>query len=83
MGGVGEFLAGKIDVQVVWLRRIIEPIEVLAPPENRGAALGVVTPDALEDAGAVVEAVGQHVDLGVLPVDELAVHPDRVDVHVV
>src|SRR5205814_107576 len=47
------------------------------------AELGVVGPDALEDAGAVVEAVREYVDLGVLPGDEVSVHPDEVGlVHV-
>ena len=36
----------------------------------------VVAADALEDAGAVVEAVRADVDARVVPVDELAVHPD-------
>ena len=44
--------------------------------EDRGALLGVVGADALEDAGAVVQAVAENVDLGVVPCDELAIHPD-------
>src|SRR5205085_6436664 len=35
--------------------------------------------DALEHAAPVVQRVGEDVDLGVVPVDELAVHPDLVD----
>jgi hypothetical protein len=47
--------------------------------EDRGTlGLGVVAADALEDAGAVVQAVREHVDLRVLPRDELAVHPNEV-----
>ena len=46
--------------------------------EHRRADLGVVAADALEDPGAVVQAVRQYVDLRVLPGDELAVHPDEV-----
>src|SRR3954453_3492616 len=49
---------------------------MLAMPEDRGAAVGLVCPDALEDPGAVVEAVAQYVDLGVVPRDEIAIHPD-------
>ena len=44
--------------------------------EDRRALRRVVAADALEDAGAVVEAVRAHVDARVVPVDELAVHPD-------
>ena len=36
----------------------------------------VVGAHALEGAAAVVQRVGQHVDLGVAPVHQLAVHPD-------
>ena len=46
--------------------------------EDRGPELGLVGADALEDAGAVVEAVAEYVDLGVVPCDELTVHPDRL-----
>ena len=45
--------------------------------ENRRAAVRrLVGADAFEDAHAVVQRVGQHVDLGVAPIDELAIHPD-------
>ena len=45
-----------------------------------GRALGrLVAADALEDAGAVVQRVGEDVDLGLGPGHELAVHPDLVD----
>ena len=45
-------------------------------PEDRGPLRRVVAADPLEDAGAVVEAVRADVDARVVPVDELAVHPD-------
>ena len=65
--------------QVVQLRRLLQPREVVLMAEDRGpGGLGVVGPDALEDAGAVVEAVAEDVDLGVVPCDELTVHPDRL-----
>ena len=46
--------------------------------EHRRAELGVVAAHAVEDARAVVQAVRQDVDLGVLPGDEISVHPDEV-----
>ena len=49
---------------------------MLGEAEDRRAALGVVAADALEDPGAVVQAVRADVDPGVRPVHELAVHPD-------
>ena len=65
-------------VEVVELGRLLEPLEVLAVAEDRRAALGLIAADALEDAGAVVQAVAEDVHLGVLPGDELAVLPDQL-----
>ena len=64
--------------QVVELGRLLEPVEVVAVAEDRRAALGLVAADALEDAGAVVQPVAEHVDLRVLPGHELAVLPDQL-----
>ena len=58
------------------LRRVPEALEVVTEPEHGRALGGLVGPHALEDAGAVVEAVRGEVDRGVGPVDELAVAPD-------
>ena len=46
---------------------------------DRGAPGSLVGPDPLEYAAAVVQGVGEHVDLGLMPRHELAVHPDRLD----
>jgi len=60
--------------------RIQEAAHVLAEPEHRGPAVGkLVGADAFEGAQAVVEGVGQDVDLGGVPVHELPVHPDRLE----
>ena len=67
-------------VHVVELGRPEQPLDVLGVAEHRRADLGVVAAHALEDARAVVQTMGEHVDLGVLPGDELAVHPDEVAV---
>ena len=53
--------------------------DVLGQAEDRRALLRVVAADPLEDAGPVVERVAQHVDGGLLEVDELAVLPDPAD----
>ena len=51
--------------------------------EDRRAALGLIAADPLEDAGAVVQPVAEHVGLGVLPAHELAVLPNQIDlIHV-
>jgi hypothetical protein len=54
----------------------VKPLEVVGEPED-GRALGrLVGANSLEDTRAVVEPMGADVDLGVGPVNELAVHPD-------
>src|SRR5207247_7126912 len=45
-------------------------------PEDRGAHGRRIRPDPFEDTGAVVKPVGTNMNAGVVPVDELAVHPD-------
>ena len=47
--------------------------------EHRGAFRRLVRANTLEDTGAIVQAVRADVDLGVGPVDELAVHPDLLE----
>jgi len=47
-------------------------------PEHGRALLGLVAADSLENARSVVEAVAEDVDVGVVPSDELAIHPDPV-----
>ena len=65
-------------VHVVELGRALEAVEVVEVAEDRRPVLGLVAADPLEDPGAVVQPVRQHVDLGVLPRDELAVVPDQL-----
>ena len=54
----------------------MQPLHVVAEPEDRRPFRRVVAANALEDAGAVMQAVDADMDLRVGPVDELAVHPD-------
>ena len=39
--------------------------------------LAAIYPFAFEDAAAIVQAMGQHVDLGVAPLNHLAIEPDH------
>src|SRR5262249_23526269 len=72
-------LLGRVrELEVVELGGLLEPGEVLAMAEDRRPALRLVAANALEDPGPVVEAVAEHVDLGVLPAYELAVVPDHL-----
>ncbi len=76
MRGLAELVDRVLERQVVELRRRVQAIEVLAMAEHRRALVGLVAADALEDPGAVVQPVAQDMDLGVVPSDELAIHPD-------
>src|SRR4051812_49785129 len=51
---------------------------MLVMPEDGRPALSVVAALTLEHTRAVVHGVREYVHLGVLPCDELAVHPDEV-----
>ena len=75
---VAELLDRVRDLHVEEARRVVQALQVVCEPEDRRALRRLVAADALEDAGAVVEAVHADVHLGVGPVDELAVHPDLV-----
>jgi hypothetical protein len=74
--GFVDFLLGKGNLHAQDLGAVEEALGVLFEPEDRRAALGVVGPHAFKGAAAVMQGVAQHMDLGVAPVDHLAVHPD-------
>ena len=59
-------------------RGVVQPAHVVGEAEHRRPPRGRVGADPLEHAGAVVQRVREHVDRRVVPVDELAVHPDLV-----
>src|SRR5262249_43444158 len=71
-----ELVDGVRQLEEVHLARAPETLQVLTQPEHRWTAVRPVGPDALEYAGSVVQRVRQDVDLRLVPVDELAVHPD-------
>ena len=50
---------------------------MVAVAEDRRPTLGLVATDPLEDPGPVVETVAEHVDLRLLPGDELTVMPNQ------
>jgi len=61
-------LVGRVgQLEVVELGRLRQPLEVVAVPKDSRAALGLIAADPLEDAGAVVQSMAEHVDLGISP----------------
>ena len=58
------------------LGAVEEPLGVFLQAKDGGAAGRVVSAYALKSATAIVQGVGQHMDLGVAPLDHAAVHPN-------
>ena len=54
----------------------VQPLDVLGQAEHRRALRRRIRADALEHAGAVVQRVSKDVNLGLVPIDEVSVHPD-------
>src|SRR5207247_881141 len=78
--GLLEFLGREGDLHPINLATIVLAADVIVEAEDGGTLVArVVAADALEEAGTVVDGVGQHVDLRVCEVDEPSVHPDLLD----
>ena len=75
LGLVHRFL-GERDLHAQDLGAVEQAPGVVFQAEDGRPLLGLVGPHALECAAAVVQRVGQHVDLGIAPVHQLAIHPD-------
>jgi hypothetical protein len=73
---LAELLAGEGAVHLEDVHRTEEPVNVLFQAEDRGTRVRLVAADALEDAGAVMQGVREHMHLRVVPGNELPVHPD-------
>jgi hypothetical protein len=57
--------------------RIEKALHVLRQAKNRRASVfALITADALEDPQAVMERVGEDMDVSVVPVHKIAVKPD-------
>lgn len=63
---------GEGDAEAQFTRRVVQPLRVLGQFED----VTVVDAFPFEDAAAVVETMGEHVQAGVAPGDEPAVQPD-------
>ena len=71
-----HFFLGKGQLHAQDLGAVEEALRVFFQPEDGGAIDGVVGAHTFESAATVVQRVRQHMDLGVAPLDHLAVHPD-------
>jgi hypothetical protein len=75
LGLVQLFLAER-HLHAQDLGAVEQALGVLVKAEDGRTVDGVVGANALEGAAAVVHGVGQDMDLGIAPIDHLAVHPD-------
>jgi len=75
-GSGAKLVKVVIDINAVDFGRVDEPLHVVAKPENGWFALWRVATDAFKNGRAVVDHVGHHVNLGILPRNELPVVPD-------
>ena len=76
LGGV-DLGGGVGNLEPEDVRGVEQALGVLGQPEDAGPLGRLVGAHALEHAEPVVQGVGQHVDLGVAPGDQLAVEPDE------
>ncbi len=80
-----DFAAGRLDVVLFEgnldhhdVAGIEQALNMLLQAKNgRAPIVTLVSPNAFKDSQAVVQGVGQDVDLGLLPGNEFAVEPDE------
>jgi len=58
------------------LRGVEQPLCVFFEPEDGGARRGLIGPHPFKNAHAVVQGMGEHVNLCVAPRHELSIHPN-------
>src|SRR5438270_185756 len=76
LGRLDDLVGAERNVDHEDLGRVEEAHDVVGQAEDGRTGVRRVGPDALEDAAAVVQRMGEHMDAGGVPVDQLAVHPD-------
>ena len=55
-----------------------KPLHVLSKTENCRSLFRCITPDALKDAGAIMENVRHHVYTCVIPLNEFSIMPNDI-----
>ena len=65
------------DLDIQDMRRAKQPFGVLAQAENGRAFFGFIRAYAFEHAHAIMQGVGEHVYVGIAPIDPLPVHPNN------
>jgi hypothetical protein len=75
--GLLHLLLREGHLQHADVRGVEEPADVLLQPEDgEPPVVGLVGADALEDAQAVVQRVGHHVHVALVPLHQLPIEPD-------
>ena len=63
------------DLYAANVGRVVKALDMVFEPEYAGPSRGFVETNPLEHTQSVVQGVGQDVDLSILPVHHLTVHP--------
>ena len=71
-----KLVEGKGQLHAIDLGRIEQPLHVLGKAKDGRALRLAIAANAFKHAGAVVDYVAHHMDVGLLPGDEVAVVPD-------
>ena len=71
----GAYL-GEGNLHAQNLGAVEQALGVFFQAKNSGSAHALVGTHTLKGAAAVVQGMAEHVDLGVAPIDHLAIHPD-------
>jgi len=75
--GLDQLVAAEGNLHAQNVRGVDEALHMLRKAVHGAAPVrALVGANALEDAAAVMQSVGEDVHVGLIPVDELAVHPD-------
>ena len=74
--GVGKIFHRPFEGHAVDPGRAVESLYVFGQAEDRRPVAGLVRPDSLEHPGSVMKGVAEYMHGGLVPGDQLTVHPD-------
>jgi hypothetical protein len=74
---LGDFLPAERDLHEHGMSRVKEPLNVLGKAKYCGTSVfAFVTANAFEDPQAIVQSVGENVNIGIIPVNKRTIYPD-------
>jgi len=73
---VAHLIDTVIELELVGLAAVLQPFVMIANPEDRWPFRRAVAAHALKDGTTIVQGMGEHMDLRIIPSYELSIHPD-------